>query len=87
MVRKISITIKINTYSSRSSFAHLFLEHGHVYSWGLGVFGQLGHGSLDDLRQPKRIEHLVKLGVVVVQVVCGAYHTVARTCTFCSLPL
>jgi len=54
-------------------------EHGHVYSWGLGVFGQLGHGNLDDLRQPKRIEYLVQNGIVVVQVVCGAYHTVART--------
>lgn len=58
------------------------LENGNVYTFGLGVFGQLGHGNLDDLRIPKRVEHLVKLGVVAVQIVCGAYHTVARSCKY-----
>ena len=69
-------------FPSLLSNSNFMTEHGHVYSWGLGVFGQLGHGNLDDLRQPKRVEYLVKNGIKAVQVVCGAYHTVARTCIF-----
>lgn len=67
------------------SSSNIATEHGRVYSWGLGVFGQLGHGNLEELRQPKQIEYLVQNGIVAVQVVCGAYHTVARTCIFLTL--
>ncbi len=31
---------------------------GEVYSWGLGVFGQLGHGVSSDAHRPTRIAAL-----------------------------
>ncbi len=62
-------------------FLTLFAENGYVYTCGLGVFGQLGHGNLRDQLNPERVEHLVNIGVVV-QIACGAYHTVCRTGVF-----
>eukprot|EP01118_Nematostelium_gracile_P013110 TRINITY_DN4908_c0_g1_i1.p1 TRINITY_DN4908_c0_g1~~TRINITY_DN4908_c0_g1_i1.p1 ORF type:complete len:793 (-),score=171.07 TRINITY_DN4908_c0_g1_i1:23-2269(-) len=50
---------------------------GHVYSFGLGVFGQLGHGSLADELYPRRIEAL--MNSEVQQVSCGAYYSAALT--------
>jgi alpha-tubulin suppressor-like RCC1 family protein len=31
------------------------LGNGAVYSWGLGVFGQLGHGTLHNERWPRLV--------------------------------
>lgn len=31
------------------------LASGAVYSWGLGVFGQLGHGTLHNERWPRLV--------------------------------
>lgn len=47
-----------------------------VYSFGLGVFGQLGHGVTRDERFPRRIESLVpsdngEAGERLVAVACG----------------
>jgi alpha-tubulin suppressor-like RCC1 family protein len=33
-------------------------EDGHVYSWGLGVLGQLGHGECRDAGVPTKIEDI-----------------------------
>ncbi|XP_063216868.1 uncharacterized protein LOC134527844 isoform X2 [Bacillus rossius redtenbacheri] len=50
---------------------------GRVYSWGWGVHGQLGHGSVEDLHVPALVRALS--GKVVVQV-CGGYaHSLALT--------
>lgn len=54
-------------------FSVAVLEHGEVYSWGLGGWGALGHGDLLDCDLPQRIEYLD--GVVVERVSCGQYHT------------
>jgi len=46
---------------------------GHVYSWGEGKLGALGHGDWQAQDQPKKVEGLE--GVVAVQV--GSAFTVA----------
>lgn len=57
---------------------------GHVYTFGLGVFGQLGHGVSSDERFPRRVEALVpaeegveSAGERIVQIACGSHHTLA----------
>jgi len=51
---------------------------GQVYTFGLGVFGQLGHGSTSDERYPRRVQPLVPTeseegtqGERIVQTSCG----------------
>jgi hypothetical protein len=51
-------------------------KNGKVYSWGLGVFGQLGHGRLSDKASPTLIKHLEDYRIV--QVACGAHHSLVR---------
>lgn len=51
--------------------------NGMVYSMGTGSRGELGHGKLESEQQPKLIESLTPL--VVVQVACGGWHSVALT--------
>jgi hypothetical protein len=49
------------------------------FSWGLGVFGQLGHGTTKDSLRPQLIRRNEALASGVVQVACGSNHTVFRT--------
>jgi hypothetical protein len=54
----------------------LALDHeGRVYSWGLGVFGQLGLGSMRDSPRPRLVEALA--GVRMVAIACGSHHSLA----------
>lgn len=48
---------------------------GQMYSFGLGVFGQLGHGELFNETFPKRIEAVAD--VKMVQLACGSHHSLA----------
>jgi alpha-tubulin suppressor-like RCC1 family protein len=50
-------------------------EEGHVYTWGEGKTGALGHMHFEDEPLPKRIETLYDNGVVAVGVAAGAKHT------------
>ena len=50
---------------------------GHVYTWGRGDDGRLGHGENMWKYVPRIIQSLV--GPVLVQVTCGSYHTAAVT--------
>lgn len=43
-------------------------EKGQTFSWGTGVFFQLGHGNKQDQKQPKAIKKLAE--VKIVQVSC-----------------
>lgn len=42
--------------------------NGDVYSWGEGVFLQLGHGNKNDVKTPKKIEGIS--GKKIVSVSC-----------------
>lgn len=53
------------------------MDGGFVLSWGVGYFGQLGHGDDSSWDSPKMIQALepAKLGSRVTQVVCGGSHS------------
>ena len=53
-------------------------EDGRVYSFGQGTFGQLGHGNREHAYTPTLIEAPLE-GKCVVQVACGAGHSMALT--------
>ncbi|CAH0722311.1 unnamed protein product, partial [Brenthis ino] len=54
---------------------------GHLYTWGLGEYGRLGHG--DDITQllPKMVEALA--GFRVIQVACGSRDAQTLALTAC----
>ena len=47
--------------------------HGGAWSWGLGSFGQLGHGRRQDEPRPRFIDFFVE--TEVIGVACGQQHT------------
>ena len=40
----------------------------HIYSWGSGSFGQLGHGDYDDAKYPRAIKEIPMEGVDIMAV-------------------
>lgn len=52
-------------------------EDGHLYTWGGGMYGKLGHGNEMGHSTPTRVEALFKDGIKVTSVACGSRHTVA----------
>mmetsp|Transcript_937 Transcript_937/g.2963 ORF Transcript_937/g.2963 Transcript_937/m.2963 type:complete len:884 (-) Transcript_937:581-3232(-) len=52
-------------------------REGHVYTWGCGDYGKLGHGGLWDVAQPRQVQALNKRRCI--QIACGANHTLALT--------
>jgi alpha-tubulin suppressor-like RCC1 family protein len=50
-------------------------DAGHVYTWGYGETGALGHIAFDNQWLPKRVEMLYDSGVVAVSVSAGVKHT------------
>eukprot|EP00668_Euglena_longa_P032098 GGOE01041385.1.p1 GENE.GGOE01041385.1~~GGOE01041385.1.p1 ORF type:complete len:562 (-),score=144.02 GGOE01041385.1:105-1790(-) len=59
------------------SFSLALDEKGLVYSWGLGVHGQLGHGNAVNYGTPKIIATLSGLSCALL--VCGNRHCCAMT--------
>jgi len=57
----------------------LLSDKGEVFSFGLGVFGQLGHGDLFDRLIPKKVQFLVENKQFIIEISCGSYYTCART--------
>ena len=53
------------------------LEDGAVASWGVGFFGQLGHGDDNSYDNPKFIQSLDprRMGCRVVTIACGGSHS------------
>ena len=47
---------------------------GHVYSWGSGAFGKLGHGDDVNVRIPRQVEFKRKR---IARVACGPDHSAA----------
>lgn len=54
-------------------------NNGHLFTWGGGMYGKLGHGNETGCSIPQRVEALG--GVAVKSVACGSRHTVAVTST------
>ena len=54
-------------------------SEGHLFTWGSGSFGKLGHGEPSDESTPRRVglDHLQPGSRFVTMVGCGFAHTVA----------
>lgn len=50
--------VQIATVAAGSRHSLALSTDGHVYSWGWGHRGQLGHGDLRNCYQPMRVEGL-----------------------------
>jgi alpha-tubulin suppressor-like RCC1 family protein len=50
---------------------------GALYSWGNGWYGKLGHGQNMSYREPRLVQYFAEENIVDVS--CGAYHTLALT--------
>jgi alpha-tubulin suppressor-like RCC1 family protein len=57
-----------------SAHSAILTQHAHVYTWGLGDDGRLGHGSTTTLLLPKRV-----VSLSAVNLACGMNHTAAIT--------
>lgn len=63
--------------SCGSKHAVLVTKQGHMFSWGEGSGGKLGHGVEADVSTPKLVNALS--GLNIESVACGEYHTCAIT--------
>jgi len=63
--------------SIAAGFAHsvALSDEGHVYTWGSGKMGRLGHGSDSDEVLPRKIEFFSDSEVAPVAVAAGEAHT------------
>ena len=52
------------------------LVSGEVFSWGSGIYGQLGHGNLRDRFSPLMIGAPLR-GIGITMVACHEYHSAA----------
>ncbi|PRP80534.1 hypothetical protein PROFUN_11847 [Planoprotostelium fungivorum] len=52
-------------------------DEGHLYTCGLGVFGQLGHGEPRDSLLPRVIETLSSAGEKIKDIALGSFFTMA----------
>ena len=72
--------IKIKMCALGQHHSAMLTEDGHVYTWGRGEYGQLGHGKKENVDRPTRVaffEPLHKAGNPVVHLACGGHHTLA----------
>ena len=65
---------KVVTVAAGSSHTLVVSDTGHVFSWGAGAFGKLGHGTDSDVRIPKQVEFKRKR---IARVSCGPDHSAA----------
>jgi len=69
----------IKTLACGSDHTLALSRDGDAYSWGLGEFGQLGHGNILNEARPKMIDSLCGMGTS--DVACGSKHSVVVTVT------
>ena len=46
-----------------------------MYSWGVGSYGALGFGSIEDVRAPKILDIHQGVRLEIVKIVCGKMHS------------
>ncbi|CAL8374165.1 serine/threonine-protein kinase Nek8 [Gadus morhua] len=69
--------VTIKSVACGDLFTTCMTDRGIIMTFGSGSNGCLGHGSFNDVSQPKIVEAL--LGYELVQVSCGASHVLAVT--------
>ena len=68
----------INGLAVTACFSLAVTACGQAFSWGSGMFGQLGHGDNSDQLKPRAIE---ALGSKVLDATCGSYNGLALLAT------
>ena len=61
--------------SCGSSYTIALNNSGEIFSWGRGIFGTLGHGSLNDILKPTIIK--INENIRIQLVSAGTGHTAA----------
>lgn len=68
----------VSVAAGKSSLAAT-TEDGTLWTWGSGEYGKLGHGNEESMPTPVKLAADLFGGVAVVQVACGAAHTLSLT--------
>ena len=68
---------KIAYVSLGDDHSAVITEEGGLFTWGAGMYGQLGHGSNNNEVLPKKVFEL--MGTKITQVSCGRCHTLVAT--------
>ena len=53
-------------------------ELGELYTWGEGIYGQLGHGVNDNEQYPKKVKYFCNK-FKIIDCMGGAAHTIVLT--------
>ena len=67
--------LKVVQIACGESHSVALTDGGTVYTWGNGLSGQLGHCNESSVNRPQLVQAC--LGMQVLFVACGSYHTVA----------
>lgn len=68
-------SLNVRYVSCGDEFSAFLTNEGGVFTCGLGVYGQLGHGSNTNEVVPRMIIEL--MGSTITQIACGVRHTLA----------
>ncbi|XP_050071754.1 uncharacterized protein LOC126559628 [Anopheles maculipalpis] len=61
------------THFAAGQYHNAVVANGLLYTWGWGVFGQLGHGTVNDCNKPKIVEFF--RNKKILQIALGHAHT------------
>ena len=64
--------------SAGNNHSMAITELGELYTWGEGIYGQLGHGVNNNEQYPKKVEYFTNK-FKIIDCVGGAAHTIALT--------
>ncbi|KAM3920533.1 RCC1 domain-containing protein 1 [Leptodactylus fuscus] len=71
--RELAPTLQAQKMALGNEHAVLLTSDGKVLTWGAGRHGQLGHGDVEDVSEPRIVEALH--GVTMSEVAAGGWHT------------
>ncbi|XP_044149086.1 RCC1 domain-containing protein 1 isoform X2 [Bufo gargarizans] len=71
--RELTPTLQAKKMALGNEHAVLMTSDGKVLTWGAGRHGQLGHGDVEDVSEPRIVEALH--GVTMSEVAAGGWHT------------
>ncbi|XP_068131359.1 RCC1 domain-containing protein 1 isoform X2 [Hyperolius riggenbachi] len=71
--RELPPTVQAQKIALGNEYVVLLTTEGRILSWGSGRHGQLGHGDVEDVWEPRIVEALH--GVAMTEVAAGGWHT------------
>jgi len=69
----------VNAAAGGAEHSAVTTSGGHMFTFGWGRYGNLGHGHCDDVHVPQRVEALVQKNVFAKEPICGWRHSAALT--------